>query len=132
MDFAVKSGLPEKQRSACLVVGVYEARQMASAAESLDTASGGYIGRIVRKGDMDGKVGQSLLLHHIPNIAAERVLIVGCGPRGETTARQYRQICQDAARLIDGSGAVSLDSSKILFVKRAASMRASVSISLKS
>ena len=28
MEFSVKSGSPEKQRSACIVVGVYEPRRL--------------------------------------------------------------------------------------------------------
>ena len=36
MEFFVKSGNPEKQRSACIVVGVFEPRRLSHAAELLD------------------------------------------------------------------------------------------------
>ncbi len=36
MEFLVKSGSPEKQRSACIVVGVFEPRRLSHAAEVLD------------------------------------------------------------------------------------------------
>ena len=52
MEFSIKSGSPEKQRSACVVVGVFEPRKLTLPAELLDNISGGYISDIVRRGDM--------------------------------------------------------------------------------
>ena len=34
MEFSVKSGSPEKQRSACIVVGVFEPRRLSPIAEA--------------------------------------------------------------------------------------------------
>ena len=42
MEFSVKSGSPEKQRSACIVVGVFEPRRLSPIAEQLDKISDGY------------------------------------------------------------------------------------------
>ena len=39
MEFSVKSGSPEKQRSACIVVGVFEPRRLSAVAEQLDEIS---------------------------------------------------------------------------------------------
>ena len=36
MEFSIKSGSPEKQRSACVVVGVYETRKLSLAGEMID------------------------------------------------------------------------------------------------
>ena len=41
MEFSIKSGSPEKQRSACIVVGVFEPRKLTGPAELIDTASEG-------------------------------------------------------------------------------------------
>lgn len=41
MEFSVKSGSPEKQRSACIVVGVFEPRRLSPIAEQLDKISDG-------------------------------------------------------------------------------------------
>ena len=43
MEFLVKSGSPEKQRSACIVVGVFEPRRLSHAAALLDEVSDGYL-----------------------------------------------------------------------------------------
>ncbi|GGD60962.1 leucyl aminopeptidase [Lacimicrobium alkaliphilum] len=92
MEFSVKSGSPEKQRSACIVVGVFEPRRLTPVAEQLDEVSGGYISNLLRRGDLEGKAGQMLLLHNVPNILSERVLLVGCGKERELDERQYKQI----------------------------------------
>ena len=90
MEFSVKSGSPEKQRSACIVVGVFEPRRLSAIAEQLDEISEGYISNLLRRGDLEGKPGQMLLLHQVPNILSERVLFVGCGKERELDERQYK------------------------------------------
>lgn len=52
MEFSVKSGSPEKQRSACIVVGVFEPRRLTAVAEQLDEISEGYISNLIRRGDL--------------------------------------------------------------------------------
>ena len=46
MDFGIKVGLPEKQRGACVVVGVFESRKLTGPAKTLDKATEGYISSI--------------------------------------------------------------------------------------
>jgi leucyl aminopeptidase len=41
MEFTIKSGSPEKQRSACVVVGVFDNRKLSLSAELIDRASNG-------------------------------------------------------------------------------------------
>ena len=77
MEFSIKSGSPEKQRTGCLVVGVYEGRKLAASAQALDAASGRYLSAILRRGDLEGALGRTLLLHNVPQVPAERVLLVG-------------------------------------------------------
>ena len=91
MEFNVKSGSPEKQRSACIIVGVFEPRRLSPIAEQLDKISDGYISALLRRGELEGKVGQSLLLHHVPNVLSERVLLIGCGKERELDERQYNK-----------------------------------------
>ncbi|MDN3653407.1 leucyl aminopeptidase [Thalassotalea ponticola] len=106
MEFSVKSGSPEKQRSACIVVGVYEPRRLSAVAEQLDEISGGYISNLLRRGDLEGKPGQMLLLHQVPNVLSERVLLVGCGKERELDERQYRQIISKTINTLNETGSM--------------------------
>ena len=106
MDFSVKSGNPEKQRTACVVVGVFEPRRLSSAAEKIDKATKGYLSSLLRRGDLEGKLGQTLLLHNVPNTLAERVLLVGCGREREVGDGQYRKIIAKTATTLEETGSM--------------------------
>lgn len=106
MEFSVKSGSPEKQRTACLVVGVYEPRRLSTVGEQLDEISEGYISSIIRRGDMEGKKGQVLLLHNLPNVLAERVLLVGCGRERDLGDKQYQEIIQKTISTLNETGSM--------------------------
>ena len=106
MEFSVKSGSPEKQRSACIVVGVYEPRRLSGIAEQLDKISEGYISNLLRRGDLEGKPGQMLLLHHVPNVLSERVLLVGCGKERELDELQYKQIITKTINTLNETGSM--------------------------
>ncbi|MCP3429392.1 leucyl aminopeptidase [Opacimonas viscosa] len=106
MEFSVKSGSPEKQRSACIVVGVFEPRRLTPVAEQLDEISEGYISGLLRRGDLEGKAGQMLLLHHVPNVLSERVLLVGCGKERELNERQYKEIIAKTIQTLNETGSM--------------------------
>ncbi|MFJ5446309.1 leucyl aminopeptidase [Methylobacillus methanolivorans] len=100
MEFSIKSGTPEKQRKDCVVVGVFEARKLSTAAEALDRVSDGYLTNILRAGDIDGKPGSTVLLHSIPGVAASRVLLVGLGKERELNERNYRQAVRASIKVL--------------------------------
>lgn len=104
MEFVVKSASPETLKTATLVVAVAEGRKLSDAAKSLDTLSGGAISAVLKRGDLAGKVGQSLLLHSLPNLKAERVLLVGVGKEDELSDRQFRKIVSGLLSVLKGLG----------------------------
>jgi leucyl aminopeptidase len=79
VEFEVKVASPEKQRGACVVVGIFDSRKLTEAAKVIDKTSDGYIKAILTQGDMDGKVNTTLLLHNVPGMLCKRVLLVGLG-----------------------------------------------------
>lgn len=105
MEFSTKSGSPEKQRGGSVVVGVFESRKMTLAAELLDKAAQGYIGDIVRRGDMDGKAGSTLLLHHVPGTLCDRILLVGLGKEREFREKEFCAAIRTAVKTLNETGA---------------------------
>ncbi|WP_435101538.1 leucyl aminopeptidase [Arhodomonas sp. AD133] len=106
MEYSVKSGNPEKQRSACVVVGVFESRRLSSAAARIDEASGGFLTQLGRRGDMEGRLGQTLMLTNVPDTLCDRVLLVGCGREREFDDGAYRQAVAAMTNALHDSGAV--------------------------
>jgi len=110
MEYIVKSGTPEKQRSGCIVVGVFETRKLSTVAGQIDRVSGDAISAILRRGDLEGKPGQTLLLHNIPNLPSERVLLVGCGKEKEFSESRYREVTAKAVSALKDTGATEITS----------------------
>jgi leucyl aminopeptidase len=106
LEFSTKSGSPEKQRSACVVLGVFEPRRLTLAAQLLDKAAAGHISEILRRGDMTGKAGSTLLLHNVPGTLCERVLLVGLGKEREFHEREYGSAIRLAVKTLGDTGAV--------------------------
>ncbi len=104
MEFTIKSGSPEKQRSACVVVGVFDNRKPGLSAELIDRASNGYLSEIIRRGDMEGKLGSTLLLHNVPGTLCDRVLLLGLGKEREFREKEFRQSIRSAVKLLNETG----------------------------
>ncbi len=120
MEFSIKSTPPGQAKSGCAAVGVFESRKLSAAAAALDRAAKGYLKSIVERGDMDGKLGATLLLHNVPNVACERVLLVGLGAEAEFRDKQYREAIAAAIKTLHVTGATeaSLHLTELGSVKR--------------
>jgi leucyl aminopeptidase len=105
MEFSIKNSNPEKQRSDCVIVGVYESHILSIAALAIDEASAGYITSILKRGDMDGKLDTTLMLHNVPGTLCERVLLVGLGKESDFTDKQYCKAVRASVKALTSSGA---------------------------
>ncbi len=105
MEFSIKTGSSEKQHHHCVIVGVYESQQLSAAAEALDQLSSGYITMLLKRGDLDGKLEKTLMLHDVPNVHSERVLLVGLGKRDEFSEKKYAKAVRASIKALAASAA---------------------------
>lgn len=105
MEFGVRSGSLAQLRTGCIVAGVYAGRTLSRAAKELDAASGGAIGHVIGQGDLEGAPGTTLLLHDVPKLACERVLLVGLGREDEFVEGRYRAALLVAMKALANTGA---------------------------
>ncbi|MBK7355785.1 leucyl aminopeptidase [Propionivibrio sp.] len=105
MEFSIKRGSPEKQRGACVVVGVFEPRKLTRGAESIDNIAHKHLSDIIHRGDMEGKSGSTLLLHNVPSTLCERVLLVGLGKEKEFHEKAYCAAIRSAVKALNETGA---------------------------
>ena len=79
MQYKIKSGNAEKVTTGCIVATVSGAAKLSASAKQLDEASQCYLSKLVKRGDLAHRSGQTLLLHDVSGIKAQRVLLVHCG-----------------------------------------------------
>src|SRR5487761_1980625 len=112
--------------TSCVAVGVYAGRKLSAAARALDRAAQGVLGEVLRRGDMEGKLGSTLILYRVPGVAAERVLLVGLGEEAELREREYREAARAAIKAAQetGAGTLTLCLSEIKAGRRDAAWKA--------
>lgn len=100
MEFSIKAGSPEKLKTACMIVGVFADKKLAPTAALIDALTQGALGAALKRGDMTGKRGSTLLLHGLSGIQAERVLLVGLGNADEFNDKAYAEALRAALRAV--------------------------------
>lgn len=91
MEFRIKTGEIAQLKTPCILIGIFEGRKLAGPSATLDLATGGRLSELLKKGDMDGRLGGTLMLYDLPGLASERVLVVGCGKHKEFGRDNYRK-----------------------------------------
>jgi leucyl aminopeptidase len=104
MRFHAVSGSAARQRTDCAIVGLYESGALGVATAQLDTALGGRIARLVKRGDLRGKAGETALLD-VERGPCGRVLVVGLGRKDSFDRRRYKKALLAAAAALAKSGA---------------------------
>jgi len=109
MDYSIESLSLDKLQSACLLVGLYENQQLSPSATVLDGLSGGLIGKLLARGDIKGKVGETLLINNLPDTSIERAILVGFGEKSKLTRKQFRKAVTAAAKTVKDAKLKAVD-----------------------
>ncbi|MHB1566292.1 MAG: leucyl aminopeptidase [Acidiferrobacter sp.] len=92
MECTFTQEAPETLATECLIVAIHENGVLSDAAQALDRALNGEISAIVQRGDIEGKLNQTLLLLQPPGRLASRIILVGSGVCGECKPEQFREL----------------------------------------
>jgi leucyl aminopeptidase len=104
MEHFVVTASAARQRTDCAIVGVYDKGALSTAASDLDTKLGGKLSRLVKSGDVRGKLGETLLLSELKGAPCQRVVVVGLGARDGFARKQYRKALTAATALVLKTG----------------------------
>ena len=99
-----------RQRTDCAIVGVYEKGTLSAAARELDKKLGGQLTRLVKQGDVRGKLGETMLLPELHNAPCARALLVGLGAQDKFGRKQYRRALATALTAVNKTGSVQATS----------------------
>jgi leucyl aminopeptidase len=103
MEFSIRTLSPETAKTGCVVLGVYADRELTAPARRVDQKCKGALRQALA--DLSGKLGSTLLLRALPNVAAERVLLVGLGARQEFAEPAFRDAVRAAGNVLRELGA---------------------------
>lgn len=107
MNYGTRTGSAGKLRTPCIIVGIHEKKQLTGTAKELDQVSGGYLRKVLRRGDIKGKTNRILILHDVPNVNAIRVMLVGLGDRDTMDAARFIGAARAVAGRLKSLGAKS-------------------------
>jgi len=100
MKITVKKGAALKQKSPCLILGVFSGKLKSEQLSELDQQVAGALNRAIRSKDFTGAKGEFLLLHGGAETVAERVLLVGLGKEADFSLRALRQITSSTTQYL--------------------------------
>ena len=75
----------------CVAVGVHDDGSLTPEAQTLDLRCREKLSRLVKRGDFTAKPGETWLVTDLEGIRAERVLLVGIGPKADLTRKAWRR-----------------------------------------
>ncbi|MDA3903060.1 MAG: leucyl aminopeptidase [Desulfuromusa sp.] len=100
MKITVKKGDALKQKTPCLVLGVFAGKLKNEQLSQIDQQVGGALDRATRSKEFSGGKGEVLLLHSGPQTVAERILLVGLGNESAFSLRALRQGTSNVVKLL--------------------------------
>jgi leucyl aminopeptidase len=104
MRFYATSGSAARTRTDCAIVGLYDSGNLTAAGAQLDAALGGRLSKLIQRGDVRGKAGETALID-TERPGSARVLVVGLGRKDRFRIKQYRKAVQSAIALLARTGA---------------------------
>ena len=105
LEFSIKTAALDKQRTGCLVVGIFDDKQLALPPNTFSKPTQAYLNAVLASGDMESKAGSTLLLYKVPGITAERVLLVSLGDRSKLDEKNFRDAIAASIKALRTCGA---------------------------
>ncbi len=91
MDYSIVTAPLDELHCDCMIVGVYQDRQLSPSAMALNNSFNGLIKNIVNRGDLSGKNGETVLINAVPGNNIQRILLVGLGENKPLSAKNYKK-----------------------------------------
>ena len=91
----------------CLVVGVFEDKELTEQARAVDEAVGGRLKKLVSRGDFSARPAETLLVGDLAGLRASRVLLTGLGSRKDFGRKPWRKGWAAAVTALAKTGVTS-------------------------
>jgi leucyl aminopeptidase len=92
MDYSIETAPLEKLQCDCIIIGIYEDQHLSATASTVNTETRGLLDRIISRGDISGKNGETVLINVAPDSHFDRILLVGLGKKEPLSSKNYRKV----------------------------------------
>ncbi len=100
MNFSIKTGNIVTLATPVLVLGLFDDGTLPPMTMTVDKATNKALSRIIKAGDIKGKIGDSLLLQKLDGCRAQRILLIGCGKAKELDAKKFSKIVKHTCKAL--------------------------------
>ena len=100
MNFTIKTAALQNISTSCMVLGVYQNKTLPEITAEIDKLTRKKLSKIIDAGDINGALGQSLLIHDIDGIRAKRILLIGLGKKSDLNLKNYVQAVNGTAQAL--------------------------------
>jgi len=105
MQYFVTTSTAATERTDCVVIAIFEQGLLSPTASALNDSANGRVQAILDRGDITGKVGQTLLLQDIDGVTSPRILLVGCGKQEGIKETDFNTLITAIIKTLDSSAA---------------------------
>ncbi len=95
---------PLKSRTGCLVLPVANQKKLTGTTALADKESGGYLRKILKQNDLAESPGATLVLHNVPELDAQRVLLVSAGDSKKVSPQAFDRMTTATAVALSTPG----------------------------
>ncbi len=101
MEYTLETAPIETLACDCIIIGLYQNQsqdpQSALTAQALPGYLQAIVSQVVSRGDISGKIAETVLINVIPDSNVQRVLLLGLGEQKPLSRKNYRKILTTAA-----------------------------------
>ena len=105
MQVTVETSAVERVRAGTLVVGAFADGTLPVSSRRIDLRSKGRLSAVMRLGDLGEAAGSTLLLHDLPGVEVQRVVLVSLGRRADFGDSAFRDALNGVARMLAAGAA---------------------------
>ncbi|MDH3637188.1 MAG: leucyl aminopeptidase [Gammaproteobacteria bacterium] len=104
MIFPIKTDVPQKLKTACLILTVPSGK-LTPVGAAIDKSTRGSISKTIASGDLKGEPGKTAIIRAPRGLQCDRLLLVAWGQRKPALAlAKYRSLCAGVARTLRSLG----------------------------
>ncbi len=104
VEIKLSNANPLKIKTGCLILPVGPKNKLSATAAEADAGSDKSLSKVLRLKDLAERNGATLMLHGIPSLGAQRVLLVRTGTANKITAQQFEKVTAAVATSLSTPG----------------------------